>query len=150
MALQDSINRPTSYPEGAASERQVSARQRSGSIWATIFMASTLIGIISLLALLYNVVNSAFGYVLFENAIAPSALVQDVKEQALLALPKLTSSEDDEVLAAGIANDPNAIGFFGYAYLQEHTDTLRALSVEGVAPSAETVYNCQYPLARPL
>ena len=39
---------------------------------------------------------------------------------------------------------------FGYAYYQEHADELRAVSVDGVAPSAETVDNGEYPLARPL
>ena len=150
MALKNSAQQPTGYPEGTTGERQVAWRQRSGAVWAVIFMASTLIGIIALTALLYNVVNSAFGYVMVENEIEAETIVQGVKKAELLALPELTTSESDEELAAAIASDPNAIGFFGFAYLQAHSDTLAAVAVDGIAPSAATVESGEYPLARPL
>ncbi len=150
MTLQNSSNRSIGYPEGAASEKRVASRQRQGSIWAYVFMASTLIGIVALLALLYNVVNSAFGYVMVQNEIDPDSIVQAVQEADLLAVPMLMASENDEELVAGIASDPNAIGFFGYAYIQEHSDIIRAVSVDGVAPSAVSVESGEYPLARPL
>ena len=150
MAQQNSTNRAKGYLEGAAIEQQVAGRQRTGSFWAVVFMASTLIGIIALLALLYNVINSAFGYVMVQNEIDPESLVQSVQQETLLGRPNLTSSEDDEELVAGIASDPYAIGFFGYAYVQQHTDTIRAVAVDGVEPSAATVESGEYPLARPL
>jgi phosphate transport system permease protein len=50
------------------------SRHRVGRVWRTIFRASTLIGIIALIVLLLNVVNSAFGYIAIENAIAPEDL----------------------------------------------------------------------------
>src|SRR5687767_7317646 len=127
MTLQNSTNRAKGYPEGAAGEQQVVGRQRRGTFWSVVFMASTLIGIIALMALLYNVINSAFGYVMIQNEIDPDVIVQAVQEEALFSTPNLTSSEDDQVLAAGVADDPNAIGFFGYAYVQEHSDTIRAV-----------------------
>ena len=150
MALQDATNRTNGYPEGNAGQRRVATRQRTGSIWAIVFMASTLIGIIALMALLYNVVNSAFGLVMVENEIEPDAIVQGVQTEKLLAMPALTTSEDDLALVEGVARDPNAIGFFGYAYLQEHANAVRAVAVEGVAPSAASVESGEYPLARPL
>ncbi len=57
----------------------------------------------------------------------------------MLAAPNLVSSEQDEDLVAGIIDNPNAIGFFGYAYYQNQDDGLKALAVEGVAPSAASV-----------
>ncbi|KYC34812.1 ABC transporter substrate-binding protein [Scytonema hofmannii PCC 7110] len=65
------------------------------------------------------------------------------------------ASEDDEVLAAGISKDPDALGYFGYAYLEEHKNKLKALPVNSgkgaVLPSRETVEKAQYqPLSRPL
>jgi phosphate transport system permease protein len=51
-------------------------RHRRGRIWLTIFQASTLIGIVALTALLYNILNSAFGYVAVQNSISPTELVQ--------------------------------------------------------------------------
>ncbi len=68
-----------------------------------------------------------------------------------------TASEDDNVLVQGIANDPNALGFFGYAYYQENTDKLKAVPIrnpetgECVEPSIETAQNGTYqPLSRPI
>ncbi|MFM7408713.1 MAG: PstS family phosphate ABC transporter substrate-binding protein [Cuspidothrix sp.] len=66
-----------------------------------------------------------------------------------------TASEDDEVLVAGINKDPDALGYFGYAYYQENKDKLKILAVNSgkgaVLPSPETVEKAKYqPLARPL
>jgi phosphate transport system substrate-binding protein len=67
-----------------------------------------------------------------------------------------TASEDDNVLVQGIANDKNALGYFGYAYYAENQDKLRAVPVvnkEGkpVLPSEATVKDGSYsPLARPI
>jgi phosphate transport system substrate-binding protein len=59
-------------------------------------------------------------------------------------------SEDDNVLAQGVMGSPNAIGYFGYAYFQENADTLRAVPIEGVAPSLESAEDNSYPISRPL
>ena len=59
-------------------------------------------------------------------------------------------SEDDNVLVQGVVGSPYAIGYFGFAYYVENQDALKALSVEGVAPSQESVDAGTYPLARPL
>lgn len=66
-----------------------------------------------------------------------------------------TPSEDDEVIAKGVSNDPNALGYFGYAYYQEHKDKLKVVAVDNgkgaVLPETKTVENAQYqPLSRPL
>jgi phosphate transport system substrate-binding protein len=66
-----------------------------------------------------------------------------------------TASEDDNVLVAGVSGDPNAIGYFGFAYYQANKAKLRALSIDNgkgaIAPSAESVTKVQYqPLSRPL
>ncbi|HRT31437.1 MAG TPA: PstS family phosphate ABC transporter substrate-binding protein [Anaerolineae bacterium] len=68
----------------------------------------------------------------------------------LLSSKNLQLSEDDNILVRGIAGSPYAIGFFGYAYYEENRDQLQVLSINGIAPSAETVDNHTYPLARPL
>ncbi len=65
------------------------------------------------------------------------------------------ASEDDELLAEGVAKNPNALGYFGLAYFDEHKDKLKALAVDGgkgpVEPTVQNVVASQYnPLARPL
>ena len=71
-------------------------------------------------------------------------------KKQILGASNLQLSEDDNVLVQGIEGSPYAIGFFGYAYYQENRDKLTILSIEGVAPSMQTVDNATYPLARPL
>ncbi|HEY5542738.1 MAG TPA: PstS family phosphate ABC transporter substrate-binding protein [Candidatus Binatia bacterium] len=66
-----------------------------------------------------------------------------------------TASEDDNVLVQGVANDVNALGFFGYAYYAENTKKLKAVAVDNgkgaVAPSEKTVLDGSYqPLSRPI
>jgi phosphate transport system substrate-binding protein len=71
-------------------------------------------------------------------------------EAAILDAANIQLSEDDNVLVQGVEGSEFAIGYFGYAYYQENADRLNILSVEGVAPSAETAESGEYPLARPL
>ena len=66
-----------------------------------------------------------------------------------------TASEDDNVLVQGVANDRNALGFFGFAYYIENQKKLKAVAIDGgkgpVAPSAKTVEDGTYqPLSRPI
>jgi len=66
-----------------------------------------------------------------------------------------TASEDDNVLVQGVANDPHALGYFGYAYYVENQDKLKALKIDGgkggILPSPATVEDGTYqPLARPI
>ena len=62
-----------------------------------------------------------------------------------------TLSEDDNTLVQGIQADPNAIGFFGYAYYVANQDTLKVVSIDGVEPNNDTIESGEYsPLSRPL
>jgi phosphate transport system substrate-binding protein len=72
------------------------------------------------------------------------------KKELLLEAANVQLSEDDNVLVQGVLGSPYAIGYFGYAYYQENAGKMNALSINGVAPSRETVDSATYPLARPL
>ena len=55
----------------------------------------------------------------------------------------------------GVAGSPDALGYFGYSYYEENSDTLKAVEIDSgdgcVAPSAETAQDGTYtPLSRPL
>jgi phosphate transport system substrate-binding protein len=71
-------------------------------------------------------------------------------EEPILSASNLQLSEDDNVLVQGVQGSPYAIGFFGYAYYNENQDTLNAVSLDGVAPTAESAEDNSYPLSRPL
>ncbi|MGK7895684.1 MAG: PstS family phosphate ABC transporter substrate-binding protein [Xenococcus sp. (in: cyanobacteria)] len=65
------------------------------------------------------------------------------------------ASEDDDVLVEGVKNDPNALGYFGLAYYEQHPDEVKAVAVDSgngpVLPSEATVVGAIYqPLSRPL
>jgi phosphate transport system substrate-binding protein len=74
----------------------------------------------------------------------------DAGEAAILESAGTQFSEDDNVLVQGVQGSPFAIGYFGYAYYQENAATLTAVSVNSVAPTAETAESGEYPISRPL
>jgi phosphate transport system substrate-binding protein len=59
-------------------------------------------------------------------------------------------SEDDNVLVQGVSGDANALGYFGYSYYENNLDTLRALDVDGVKPTEDSIRSGEYLLSRPL
>jgi phosphate transport system substrate-binding protein len=60
-------------------------------------------------------------------------------------------SEDDNITVQGVSGDVGALGFFGLSYVEENADAIRAVSVDGVMPSTETVQDGSYtPLGREL
>ncbi|MCS7064812.1 MAG: PstS family phosphate ABC transporter substrate-binding protein [Fimbriimonadales bacterium] len=71
-----------------------------------------------------------------------------------------SSSEDDNILVQGVANNENALGYFGMAYYLQNKDKLKAVAIDDenpnngdgpILPSEETVVNGTYqPLSRPL
>jgi len=61
-----------------------------------------------------------------------------------------TPSEDDNVIVQGVVTNPGGVGYFGYAYYDQNRERLKALAIDGVAPSEETIANGTYPLARPI
>ena len=71
-----------------------------------------------------------------------------------------TSSEDDNVLVQGIANDELALGFLPYAYFGDNQSRLKLVAVDDgkpdngagpILPSIETIRTGTYqPLARPI
>ncbi len=60
------------------------------------------------------------------------------------------ASEDDNVLVQGVAGDENALGYFGYSYYENNRGSLKALAVNGVEPSEETIRSGEYLLSRPI
>jgi phosphate binding protein len=99
--------------------------------------------------------SGTFDYFLEETLEADAedgglGLEAEAAEAAIQTVPGIQFSEDDNVLVQGVAGSPFAIGYFGYAFYLPNQDTLRAVSVEGVEPTAAAVEAGDYPLARPL
>jgi hypothetical protein len=51
------------HPLAITPESNLGRRHRLGKIWRSIFLASTLVGIVSLVTLLLTILNDSMGYV---------------------------------------------------------------------------------------
>ena len=60
------------------------------------------------------------------------------------------AGENDNLIVKKLSANPNAVGVFGYSFLEENKDTLKDVPINGVEASYETVSTGQYPGARPL
>ncbi|MGC4251190.1 MAG: substrate-binding domain-containing protein [Sphingobium sp.] len=60
------------------------------------------------------------------------------------------SGENDNLIVQKLAANPNALGVFGFSYLEENKDTLKDVPINGIEATYETVSTGQYPGARPL
>lgn len=54
--------------------KNLQPRHRTGRIWLFIFRASTVVGILALIALMFNVIDGAFGYAALEYRVDPKSL----------------------------------------------------------------------------
>jgi phosphate transport system permease protein len=141
----------TLFPQDEGVQVQIERRQRNAAIWRFVFLAATLLAVVILTTLLLSIINQSFGLVAEQTNIPESQLIVDYQKSRMIeATNVVLSGEDDEALAKGIAADPAGVGLFGFAYYAQNRDDLRALTVDGVAPSAETVQSGEYPLSRPL
>ncbi len=59
-------------------------------------------------------------------------------------------TEQDNLIVQKITGNPDAVGVFGYSYLEENLDKVQGLSMNGVEPNYENISSGQYPGARPL
>ncbi len=58
--------------------------------------------------------------------------------------------ENDNLIVQNLAANPNALGIFGYSYLEENADRLHGTPIEGIAPTQATIADGSYPGARAL
>ena len=60
------------------------------------------------------------------------------------------AGENDNLIVQKLQANPNALGIFGYSYLEENADKLNGAPINGVEPTYETIAGGSYPGARPL
>jgi phosphate transport system substrate-binding protein len=64
--------------------------------------------------------------------------------------PFVEAGENDNLIVQRLTSDQNAYGIFGYSFLYENQDQLKAVSVGGVEPNEETIESGEYGVSRPL
>jgi phosphate transport system substrate-binding protein len=77
-------------------------------------------------------------------------LGEDAAGETVTPRQDYTASADDNVIVRAVESGPGTLGYFGFTYYEENMDALKAFSVDGVAPTAETITSGEYPLSRPL
>ncbi|MEE4118725.1 MAG: substrate-binding domain-containing protein [Paracoccaceae bacterium] len=64
--------------------------------------------------------------------------------------PFIEAGENDNLIVQRLNSDQNAMGIFGYSFLFENLDTLKAVTINGVEPDPDTIASGDYPISRPL
>jgi phosphate transport system substrate-binding protein len=60
-------------------------------------------------------------------------------------------NQEYNAVVQAVGGDKNAIGYVGFNYFEENKDKVKAVTINGVAPSSSTIENGTYtPLSRPL
>lgn len=62
----------------------------------------------------------------------------------------IEAGENDNLIIQRLVANPDTLGIFGYSFLEENSDMVKGIAVDGVVPSFEAIEAEQYPLARPL
>jgi phosphate transport system permease protein len=90
--MNKNMNTNNHYPQGQDFRHVLNARYRVATVWQTLFLSALLIAIISLMALIYNVVDGAFGYIAYEYKNDPSEFTStplaELKQEELAAILK--------------------------------------------------------------
>ena len=58
------------------------------------------------------------------------------------------SGENDNAIVQTLTRTPGSTGAFGYSFLEQNNDTVKAHAVNGVMPTLETIASGQYPISR--
>lgn len=60
------------------------------------------------------------------------------------------AGENDNLIVQKLGTNPDALGIFGYSFLEENGATMRGIPLNGVVPTYDTIADYSYPGARPL
>ena len=60
------------------------------------------------------------------------------------------AGENDNLIVQKLDANPNAIGIFGFSFLDQNMDKVQGSFVDGVQPTFEAIADGQYPVSRPL
>jgi phosphate transport system substrate-binding protein len=62
----------------------------------------------------------------------------------------IEAGENDNLIVQKLEKDPNALGIFGFSFLDQNADKIKGSYVEGVEPTFENIADGKYPVSRPL
>jgi phosphate transport system substrate-binding protein len=60
------------------------------------------------------------------------------------------AGENDNLIVQKLGSNRDAVGVFGFSFLDQNTDKIQGATVDGVVPDFEAIAEGKYPLSRPL
>ena len=60
------------------------------------------------------------------------------------------AGENDNLIVQKLVANPEAVGIFGFSFLEENADKIQGSAIDGVKPTFETIADGSYPVSRPL
>lgn len=60
------------------------------------------------------------------------------------------AGENDNLIVQKLQANPNALGIFGFSFLDQNTDVVQGSLIDGETPSFENIADGKYPVSRPL
>jgi phosphate transport system substrate-binding protein len=60
------------------------------------------------------------------------------------------AGENDNLIVQKLQSNPNALGIFGFSFLDQNADVVKGSTIDGKAPSYEAIADGSYPVSRPL
>jgi len=62
----------------------------------------------------------------------------------------IEAGENDNLIVQKLKNDKNALGIFGYSFLQENRQTIQPALIDGIYPTLQNIASRSYKISRPL
>lgn len=62
----------------------------------------------------------------------------------------IEAGENDNMIVQKLQANPNALGIFGYSFLEENLSNIKGATINGVAPEYDAIKAGDYPISRPL
>lgn len=60
------------------------------------------------------------------------------------------AGENDNLIVQKLNANPSAFGIFGFSFLDQNAEKVKAATIDGVVPTFEAIANGDYPVSRPL
>ena len=62
----------------------------------------------------------------------------------------IEAGENDNLIVQKLESNPNALGIFGFSFLDQNRDQIQGSVIENIQPQFETIADGSYPISRPL
>ena len=62
----------------------------------------------------------------------------------------IEAGENDNLIVQKLSANPNALGIFGFSFLDQNSDRIQGANIDGFDPTFESISDGSYPVSRPL